>query len=143
MQKHCSIARGILLPQHSANEAQSSDFAAFSGGLFDECKSPLLVLAATIAYSHHEWFNGQGYPLGLKGEDIPIEGRITAVADVFDALSSSRPYKPALPVEKCFVIMEEERGTHFDPQVLDAFFAQREAIVRVRREPWRSGIKSV
>jgi putative two-component system response regulator len=89
-------------------------------------------MAATIALSHHERWNGSGYPLGLAGEDIPIEGRITAVADVFDALSSKRPYKEAFPLNRCLEIMEEGRGTHFDPTVLDAFFRCRPDIVKVQ-----------
>ena len=82
--------------------------------------------------THHEHWDGSGYPLGLAGEDIPIEGRITAVADVFDALSSKRVYKPAYPLEKCFAILTEARGAQFDPQVVDAFFARRDEIVRVQ-----------
>jgi len=66
------------------------------------------------------------------GEDIPLEGRITAVADVFDALSTKRAYKSAFPLEKCFEILRDGRGKHFDPQVLDAFFAAREQIVAVQ-----------
>jgi putative two-component system response regulator len=134
MQNHCDIARGILIPESPTEAGQPPGCNLLGRSVLDNCKSPLLLLAARIAYSHHEWFDGQGYPLGLKGEEIPIEGRITAVADVFDALSSSRPYKPALPLEKCFEILEEERGTHFDPKVLDAFFARREEIIRIRRE---------
>ena len=91
-------------------------------------------MAARIALTHHEWWDGNGYPLGLAGEDIPLEGRITAVADVFDALSSKRPYKRPFPREKCFQIISEERGTHFDPQVVDAFFSMRDAIVKIQIE---------
>ncbi|MEL6109982.1 MAG: HD domain-containing phosphohydrolase, partial [Planctomycetota bacterium] len=80
----------------------------------------------------HEKWDGSGYPMGLKGEDIPIEGRITAVADVFDALSSERPYKAAFPREKCFHILEEGRGTHFDARVLDAFFRRSEEITKIQ-----------
>jgi putative two-component system response regulator len=72
--------------------------------------------------------------MGLAGEDIPLAGRITAVADVFDALSSKRPYKPAFPLEQCFRMMEEGRGKHFDSRVLMAFFARRSDILRVRQE---------
>jgi putative two-component system response regulator len=89
-------------------------------------------LAAVIAQTHHEKWDGSGYPAGLKGEDIPIEGRITAVADVFDALSTKRPYKPAFPLEKCYTILEEGRGKHFDPKVLDAFFARRDEIAAIQ-----------
>ena len=81
----------------------------------------LLMMAERIAISHHEWFDGSGYPLGLKGSEIPLEGRITAVADVFDALTTARPYKDAYSLEKAFQIMQSESGTHFDPHVLDIF----------------------
>jgi putative two-component system response regulator len=89
-------------------------------------------MAAQIALTHHEWWDGSGYPLGLAGEDIPLVGRITAVADVFDALSTKRSYKPAFPLDKCFGILSEGRGTHFDPNVLDAFCAARDEIVAVQ-----------
>jgi putative two-component system response regulator len=94
--------------------------------------SPLLDMAATIALTHHERVDGSGYPLGLVGDDIPLPGRIVAIADVFDALSSKRCYKPAFPLEKCFGIIEQGRGTHFDPHVLDAFFAVRDQVVAVQ-----------
>ena len=72
--------------------------------------------------------------MGLAGEDIPLEGRITAVADVFDALSTPRTYKAPIPREKCFAMISEDRGTHFDPRVLDAFFARSKELVQVQME---------
>ena len=102
--------------------------------IMDVQSSPIITMAAKIALTHHEKWDGTGYPLGLKGEDIPLAGRITAVADVFDALSSKRPYKPAFELDRCFQIMEEGRGTHFDPKVLDAFLACREAVTQVHAE---------
>lgn len=94
-----------------------------------ECRagtqSPMLVMAARIAACHHERWDGAGYPRHLSGSDIPLEARITAAADVFDALSTPRCYKPAIPLEKCFEIILAERGRHFDPQVVDAFVAAR------------------
>jgi putative two-component system response regulator len=94
--------------------------------------SPLLRMASEIALTHHERWDGNGYPIGLKGTDIPLSGRIVAVADVFDALSSKRVYKPAFPIDKCFEILKEESGTHFDPDVVDAFMKVRDEIVRIR-----------
>ena len=91
-------------------------------------------MAAVIAISHHEKWDGSGYPLGLAGEHIPLVGRITAVADVFDALSNARPYKPAYSWEKCCQIISEGRGSHFDPQVVDAFFAQQERVRQVQTD---------
>ena len=91
-------------------------------------------MAARIALTHHEHWDGSGYPLGLAGEDIPLEGRITAVADVFDALSSVRPYKPAYPIDTCFNILRSDSGSHFDPRVIEAFFQQREQVVRTQLE---------
>jgi response regulator RpfG family c-di-GMP phosphodiesterase len=79
----------------------------------------LLDMAATIALTHHERFDGTGYPNGLLGTEIPIEGRIVAVADVFDALTTDRVYRPALSVDVAIAAMLEGRGTHFDPQLLD------------------------
>jgi CheY-like chemotaxis protein len=83
--------------------------------------SKILDLAATIALSHHEKWDGSGYPRGAKGEAIPIEGRIVAVADVFDALTSDRVYRSAFTVEEAVEMMLEQRGRHFDPVLLDAF----------------------
>jgi HD-GYP domain-containing protein (c-di-GMP phosphodiesterase class II)/methylmalonyl-CoA mutase cobalamin-binding subunit len=83
--------------------------------------SSILDMAATIALSHQEKWDGSGYPRGLKGEAIPIEGRIVAVADVFDALTSDRVYRKAFSVDEAVQMMREQRGRHFDPVLLDAF----------------------
>jgi len=83
---------------------------------------PLLDIAATIAWTHHERWDGSGYPRGLSGEQIPIEGRIVAIADVYDALTTKRVYKPAFSVEKSCGILREGAGRHFDPTLLACFF---------------------
>lgn len=92
----------------------------------------ILKTAAVVAYEHHEKWNGRGYPRGIKGEDIHIYGRITAIADVFDALGSERVYKKAWDLDRILHLFKEERGEHFDPKVVDAFFQQLPAILRVR-----------
>jgi response regulator RpfG family c-di-GMP phosphodiesterase len=86
-------------------------------------QSELLRMAATISLTHHERYVGSGYPHVLRGEEIPIEGRITAVAGVFDALLSERPYRAAMPLERVLALIGEGRGTQFDPAVVDALFA--------------------
>jgi len=83
--------------------------------------SPLLQMAETIALTHHEKWNGTGYPGGLMGDLIPIEGRIVSVADVFDALTHDRPYKTAWPVEKAMDEIESQTGKQFDPDVVEVF----------------------
>ncbi len=83
-----------------------------------------LETAKEIVYTHHERWDGKGYPEGLKGDEIPLSGRLMAVADVYDALISRRVYKPAYTHEKATQILRGERGAHFDPQVLDAFLAR-------------------
>lgn len=88
--------------------------------------SELLELAASIALTHHERFDGSGYPRGLAATEIPIEGRIAAVADVFDALTSDRVYRPAFPLDVALELLRDGRGTQFDPGVLDAFFDIRD-----------------
>jgi PAS domain S-box-containing protein len=95
-------------------------------------KSELLRLAATIALTHHERYDGTGYPRGLTAAEIPLEGRITAVADVFDALLSDRCYRPAMSVNKTVEIIEEGRGTHFDPEVVDVLIDGLEEVLRLR-----------
>jgi hypothetical protein len=89
--------------------------------LLQGSSSSILDMAATIALSHHEKWDGSGYPRGVVGESIPIEGRIVAIADVFDALTSDRVYRKAFAIEEAVQIMREQRGRHFDPVLLDAF----------------------
>lgn len=89
--------------------------------ILGEHDSPLLFMARTIALTHHEKWNGKGYPHGISGEAIPLAGRITAVADVFDALTSERPYKKAWPVEEAVALMQSEAGEHFDPVLIEKF----------------------
>jgi putative two-component system response regulator len=134
MKKHSIFGQHAMEPL-SEEEWRTLKSHTFMGEMIMETRSsPIIATAATIALTHHEKWDGTGYPNGLKGEAIPIAGRITAVADVFDALSSRRPYKPAFELDKCFTIMEESRGTHFDPNVLDAFLACREAVTQVQME---------
>jgi cyclic di-GMP phosphodiesterase len=94
--------------------------------------SALLELAATIAWTHHEKFDGSGYPRALSGSAIPLEGRVAAIADVFDALTSSRSYRPAFSLEQAVQMMREERGRHFDPGLLDLFLGGMDEIVEIR-----------
>jgi cyclic di-GMP phosphodiesterase len=94
--------------------------------------SELLQLAATIAFTHHERWDGDGYPQGLAGEAIPIEGRITAVADVFDALLSDRCYRPALPVDEAVDLIRGGRGGQFDPQIVDALLDHLDEALALR-----------
>ena len=94
--------------------------------------SPLMQMAATIAHCHHEKFDGSGYPRGLRGEDIPLVGRIVAVADVFDALTSERPYKKAWPLEHAIKFLRENAGVHFDPACVNAFLKDMSAILNIR-----------
>jgi putative two-component system response regulator len=93
-----------------------------------------IQLGETIAHSHHEKWDGSGYPNGEKGKEISIAGRIVAVADVFDALTSKRPYKEPFPIEKSLAIVKEARGTHFDPDVVDAFFAIQDEILDIKKQ---------
>ncbi len=132
MQRHCGLGRRVCERIESDDWTTWQKHVNIGASILDDDDSPLLRMASRIAMTHHEKWDGSGYPLGLAGEQIPLEGRITAVADVFDALSSKRPYKAAFPLEKCLAILEEGRGKHFDTKVLDAFFAVREKITAVQ-----------
>lgn len=92
-----------------------------------DVRSSFLSIAKEIAYTHHERWDGTGYPQGLAGNEIPISGRLMALADVYDALISQRVYKEAYPHEKAVEIIESERGKHFDPDIVDAFLDMEEA----------------
>ena len=94
-------------------------------------ESLVLQAAATIAVSHHEKFDGSGYPYGSSGMSIPLFGRIVAVADVFDALTSVRPYKAAWPLERAEAYVRNASGSHFDPACVEAFFAAWDEVIDV------------
>ena len=102
---------------------------------------PFLVLGRQIAYSHHEWWNGAGYPRGLRGNDIPLAARITAVADVYDALTAIRCYKTAIPHEKAVEILRQGRGSQFDPILVDAFLMAGEEFNKIRIQYGGCGIR--
>lgn len=95
-------------------------------------ESEVIKLGEIVAYTHHEKWDGNGYPRRLKGEDIPLAGRIVAIADVFDALTSKRPYKEPFSLEKSFRIVRESDGTHFDPEVVKAFFSVESEILEIK-----------
>jgi len=96
--------------------------------------SELMMMAHDIALTHHEKWNGKGYPNGLKGEEIPFVGRVTALADVFDALTSKRPYKEAWPVDKAVNFIKEESGEHFDPDLVEVFLQELSDIIEIKEK---------
>ena len=133
MKTHCGVGLEIMEPLSELDQDRVRRHSSSGAFIMDGVESPMLELAASIARTHHEKWDGTGYPAKLAGESIPIEGRICCVADVFDALCSERPYKPRFPLKKCLEIMLSERGTRFDPKVLDAFFARFEQIEEIRQ----------
>lgn len=103
--------------------------------IIGEHDSNLLRLARSIALTHHERWDGTGYPKGLRGEEIPVEGRIVAIADVFDALTSVRPYKPAWSIDEAVELLRREKGSQFDPELVELFLGCLPDILVVR-ERW-------
>ncbi len=102
------------------------------GAILAGGSNELLAMAQEIALTHHEKWDGSGYPQGLAGEAIPLSGRITAVADVFDALTSARPYKQAWSLAEAVSFLEENAGSHFDPQLVPLFIARLEPVMAIR-----------
>ena len=117
---HILLKPGALTP---AEFAVMKTHSTIGFELLKESASSILQASAAIAISHHEKYNGSGYPYGVAGEAIPLFGRIVAVADVFDALTSERPYKKAWPVEQARVFLSDNAGQHFDPACVEAFLA--------------------
>jgi putative two-component system response regulator len=115
------LLKGGVLDEHELWVMQSHCQAGYE--ILSGSTSPVLQLAADIALTHHEWYDGCGYPRGIRGEDIPLAGRIAAIADVFDALTSERPYRAPLAPDAAIELLRRERGTHFDPELLDVFLA--------------------
>ena len=134
MKLHCGLGMEIMEPLAQNESDRVRKHTDMGGFIMDGVDSPMLELAASIARTHHEKWDGTGYPFQLKGDEIPIEGRICCVADVYDALCSERPYKPKFPIKKCLEIMLSERGTRFDPIVLDAFFERINDIEQIRKD---------
>jgi PAS domain S-box-containing protein/putative nucleotidyltransferase with HDIG domain len=121
-----AISDGILLkpgPLTAEERKEMQNHARVGARLLSGSNSPVLRMAAVIAASHHERWDGTGYPDATSGERIPLEGRIVAVADVFDALTHDRPYKQAWPLEQAIVEIRQMAGGHFDPRVAAAFLA--------------------
>lgn len=121
MRRHTQIGAAILSREPGAFEALLSSSGGLRSLVEPRPENPVLAMAADIAMAHHERWDGDGYPRGLAGNDIPLAARICAVADVYDALGSVRPYKPAYPEEQVLAIMADGRGSQFDPEVYDAF----------------------
>ncbi len=118
MQQHAIAGRDVILQAESALDQEQ----------------PFLVYAREIACSHHEMWDGNGYPEGLKGEEIPLSARIMAIADVYDALVTPRVYKEAFTHQKAVSIIEEGRGSHFDPDMVDAFMVVESQFDQIARE---------
>jgi HD-GYP domain-containing protein (c-di-GMP phosphodiesterase class II) len=128
------VPDAILLkpgPLTDAERAVMERHAQAGHDLLRDSHSELLQLGAVIALHHHERWDGAGYPNRLRAEEIPLAARIVAVADVFDALTTDRVYRPAMPFEDAVAIVRNGRGSHFDPLVVDAFLAALDEFARV------------
>jgi putative two-component system response regulator len=129
------IPDGILLKPARLNAAELEVMRrhpSIGYSILDGSESALIRLGAEIALTHHEKFDGSGYPQGLRGDRIPLPGRIVAIADVFDALTSERPYKAAWDIERARAFLLENSGSHFDPACVDAFMAVWEEALKIR-----------
>jgi putative two-component system response regulator len=102
------------------------------GKILADSKADVLKLAHEIALTHHEKWDGSGYPRGLAGRDIPISGRIVGIADIFDALTSKRPYKEPYPVEVAVEIIRSEQGIKLDPDLVDVFISNIDEVEKIR-----------
>lgn len=125
------LKNGPLTPEEWAVMRQHPTMGA---DIIGEHTTPLLQKAKLVALYHHERWDGAGYPHGLKGLDIPLEGRIVAIADVFDALTSERPYKKAWTVEAAVAHIQEQAGKHFDPELVALFVARLDEILEIKRK---------
>ncbi len=133
MKQHCQIGAAILRDDPRPQSALLASHGEPSV-LPTRTQSPVLAMAALVALTHHERWDGTGYPAGLEGEEIPLESRIVAVADVYDALRSERPYKQAHSEAEAFEIIANEVGRHFDPNVHAAFNGTADEFQAIRAE---------
>jgi Response regulator containing a CheY-like receiver domain and an HD-GYP domain len=129
------VPDGILLKRGPLDEAEwdiMRRHCAIGASIVGGIDSELMRSASSAALSHHERFDGKGYPSGLSGESIPWIGRVVALADVFDALTSDRPYKKAWAPEPAFDLIESESGSHFDPELVEAFMGAKQDILEIK-----------
>lgn len=134
MEQHCIMGAEILSQEPSAISVSSlrgGEMVLHRGA---RTANPLLDMAASIALGHHERWDGTGYPRRLAGQQIPLECRIVAMADVFDALTSWRPYKPPLPDQEAMEMIVRSSGTHFDPAIVETLLQNREQILEIWRQ---------
>jgi putative two-component system response regulator len=129
MQSHITCGCEILSPADFEGKSKPCSPEAL---LKNATPADILDAAKRVALFHHERWDGKGYLHGLKGEQIPIEARIVSIADVYDAVSSKRPYKEAYPETKCQAIIREGKGTQFDPEIVDVFLNSIRAIVDIK-----------
>ncbi len=124
----------LLKPEKLTRDefALMKEHTRFGFRMLSGSTATLLQTGAIIARGHHEKFDGSGYPDGISGENIAMEARIAAIADVFDALTSKRVYKDALPVSAAIEVLEQGRGTHFDPRLLDVFLRDMDIVIPIR-----------
>lgn len=131
------IPDGILLKPAKLNPEEweiMQSHTSIGHAILSDSQSKYMKIGAIIALNHHERYDGKGYPNGLAGEDIPLIARVVAVADVYDALVSARPYKSAWPVEKALEYIRAQAGTQLDPNCVDAFFERIETIKQIQTE---------
>ena len=126
VKEHC-FGGSRIIRDDGINQQQPG----FQESLIDSCSSSMMRMAAIVAESHHEKWDGSGYPHGLKGLNIPIEGRIVAVCDVFDALSNPNSKRDGFQLDTCFDMILERKGTHFDPEIVDIFFNCKDEIIQI------------
>ena len=132
-----AIPDNILLKPGRLNDDEFKQMKAHTligADILSNPRSQLVALAYSIAMTHHEKWDGSGYPKGLKGLEIPLEGRIAAIADVFDALTSERPYKAAWPVEEAVNLLQQESGKHFDPDLVGLFVLELPKILDIKHQ---------
>lgn len=131
------IPDGILLKPGKLNEYEweiMQTHTTIGHAILSDSQSRYMQIGAIIALNHHERFDGKGYPNGLKGDEIPLIARVVAVADVFDALVSARPYKKAWPEQEAIAYIQQQSGTHLDPQCVDAFMQRLDEIRQIKAE---------
>ncbi len=131
------VPDGILLKPGKLNEHEweiMQTHTSIGHAILSDSQSRYMQIGAIIALNHHERFDGKGYPNGLKGEDIPLIARVVAVADVFDALVSARPYKHAWETDEAIAYIQQQAGTHLDPQCVDAFMQRIEVIKQIQSD---------